>query len=658
MPKIFAATLAASALGVTLAGAGSPPPGTPVHWVTSAEDLNTVLWSGFQGMVVIPAGASLDMTGYTELPIGSNVTLIGEPGPLGRRPLVFTQSQQEVPYFMVWGSDVRIEGIHFRGSAGGSRDEELPNLYAIRVMQDPRTEGGARVVIADNEFDEWTGSGVRVENTLAYELGWDPERANGFQEYFDDGLRPVPQWPHIRPDDWLVRVERNYFHHNARLDAGYGVNVAAGAYATIEGNVFDFNRHAVSANGYSVGYAARYNYALQGGFTYGDNGYYGQHFDVHGTDSGDYNGGWAGQHVAVEANTIRGEQNYGGFAGFARKTRAAFELRGRTANGAHFQNNVVVHDDSAEAIRLKGHGPWPILYNLEISGNQYDTDPSMELATGDFDGDRVTDVFVATGTAWFFSRRGLRPWEYLQWSSFRTGELGFADIDNDGRTDVLWRLSDGSIEYSTSGTGYPAPLTSAPVPMKDLRFGDFDGDARTDIFYTLDAQWYVWYGATRAWTATLGANLPVSALLFGEFDGTHGTDIVAALPDQWAVSSGSVVGWVKLNDRLRATLAGTVAADFDGNGISDIAFSDGNQWLFSKDGRQPLAVLRNGSGQPKYPPLHEQLTGRFESGEGAQVVTVERTPLSVLIGPGQRLVIWKGMYSGNAYVTHSEQNMR
>lgn len=147
-------------------------------------------------------------------------------------------------------------------------------------------------------------------------------------------------------------------------------------------------------------------------------------------------------------------------------------------------------------------------------------------------------------------------------------------------------------------------------------------------------------------------------MLFGEFDWTRGTDIVAALPEDWAISSGSVVGWVKLNDRLRTTLVGTVAADFDGNGISDIAFSDGDKWLFSPDGWKPLAVLRDGSGQLAYPPLHQQLTGRFEAGAGAQVVTVERTPLSPLLGPGQRLVIWKGIGNGNAYVTHSEQNMR
>jgi hypothetical protein len=664
-----------------------------IHRVTSAADLQAILTSDFQGQVVIPAGAELDMSPFSLIPIRSNVSLIGERGLLGHRPIVLTRTKAfeknggtwkpvDVlpPYpplglplparfegfllFEVQGNDVRIEGIHFRGSDGGDRDGRSPDLYAINVLQIPDTKAetgpkelGRRVVIADNEFDAWTGSGVRVVNLLAYEAGV------ATKGYFDDGLKQDPDFLHFGPDEDLLRVERNYFHHNANLDDGYGVNVAAGAFATIEGNVFDFNRHAVSANGRSVGYVARHNYVLQGGFTYGDNGYYGQHFDMHGSDS-DGNGGSAGQSVRIEENTIRGEQNYGGLVGINRKVRPAFELRGRTANGAVFQGNIVVHDDEREAIRLKGLRPpadpadFNSVYNLQVSANVYDTDPSMELAVGNFDGDRLADVFVATGTAWFFSRGGIRPWEYLQWSRFRTGELGFADIDNDGRTDVLWQLSDGAIEYSSGGKGYPAPLTSAPVPMKDLRFGDFDGDAKTDVFYTLGGQWHLWYGSTRAWTPTLGAGLPVAALLFGEFDGTRGTDIVAALPDDWAVSSGSTVGWVKLNDRLRDTLEGAVAADFDGNGISDIAFSDGKVWRFSRDGRDPLAVLRDGSGERDFPPLHEQLVGRFGLAPRAQVVTFERKMVTLLDVPGERLVVWRGLGTGNAYVTHSEQNMR
>ena len=110
-----------------------------------------------------------------------------------------------------------------------------------------------------------------------------------------------------------MRVERNYFHHNAREGGGYGVVVGGGAYVTIEGNVFDFNRHAVAASGFACsGYIARFNYILQGGFM--QDSFWNQHFDVHGTndtngdgDSDGY-GGAAGENFEIAFNTIRGEQ--------------------------------------------------------------------------------------------------------------------------------------------------------------------------------------------------------------------------------------------------------------------------------------------------------------------------------------------------------------
>jgi hypothetical protein len=106
--------------------------------------------------------------------------------------------------------------------------------------------------------------------------------------------------------------------------------------------------------------------------------------------------------------------------------------------------------------------------------------------------------------------------------------LGFADIDNDGVTDVLYRDTAGNLGYLKSGTYHLVNFTTVPVPIKELRFGDFDGDDKTDICYTLKAQWWIWW-KSRTWTATLGASTPVSAMLFGEFDDVRGTDFVAAL---------------------------------------------------------------------------------------------------------------------------------
>ncbi len=51
-----------------------------------------------------------------------------------------------------------------------------------------------------------------------------------------------------RPDQ--IRVFGNFIHNNQHIGAeGYGVAVGQGANARITENVFDFNRHAVEANG-------------------------------------------------------------------------------------------------------------------------------------------------------------------------------------------------------------------------------------------------------------------------------------------------------------------------------------------------------------------------------------------------------------------------
>jgi FG-GAP-like repeat len=415
------------------------------------------------------------------------------------------------------------------------------------------------------------------------------------------------------------------------------------------------------------GYVARFNYVLEGGFTYGSNGYYGQHFDVHGTSSsgpGSHDGGLAGEYYQIAFNTIRGEQDYGGFLGFGKKTRAAFELRGRSTIGAYFQDNFVVHDDFGEAIRLKAgddsslHEDRPNTFNLSEARTQFDKDYSQEVATGDFDGDGRTDVFVANGTAWFFSRAGVRPWEFLHASTKRTQELGFADIDNDGRTDVLYRDGSGNLGYLKSGIVSLVNFTTAPVAMKDLRFGDFDGDHKTDMFYTLGGQWWIWYGSTRTWTPAQSSGLPVSEFLFGEFDAVPGTDVAAVVNGAWSISSAGTAPWAKLNNKLRSSFADAVAADFDGNGKSDIAFSDGQKWVYSRDGRFPLVVLRDGDSRLRYAPLKSLLIGPFDGGTHAKVVGFDLKPVGVGLGPGERLVIWNGLGSGSAFSLRSEQNMR
>ncbi|HVE68453.1 MAG TPA: VCBS repeat-containing protein [Solirubrobacteraceae bacterium] len=631
---------------------GAPPAGTvdegPSVRVNSPIELRDLLLREppYRGRILIPANARWTMT--TELldvPVRSGVKIIGERGYLGSRPRLRWTSKLAGSIFVVTGTDVRIEGLHMVGPKPtrdhAKREDFFNAIHVKKNAADP-----PRVVIADNEIEQWSGGAVLIGGDY-YETTpdkWDP-------------ARPYLGRRHIG----LVRVERNYLHDNAMDGAGYGVKVTGGGWATIEGNVFDTNRHAVEGLGYAYsGYAARFNYVLQGGVK--QDSYWNQHFDMHGTASGGY-GGYAGEHVEISYNTIRGEQGYRCFGGCL-KARPAFMLRGRPAQDALFFGNVAVHDDLDEAVSLKmerndtGIGESHSRHNFRAGGNRFDVDYSTEIAAGDFDADGRSDVFVANGTAWFFSRAGIRPWEYLRASNKRTGELAFADIDNDRATDVLYRAPDGALGYIKGGRGDLLPLTSLPVPIKDVRSGDFDGDGLTDLFYTRNDQWNVWYGRTRAWTETNTSSKRISQLLFGQFDIGATTDVAAVLNNGWSISRSSTQPWARINGRLTSSFDDAVAADFDGDGRTDIAVGDGQKWRLSRNGSSPLTVMRDGSPLAPYPALKRLLVGRFDGGARSKVIAWRLERRGARIVFGERLATWSGPGTGNALATRSDQDMR
>jgi hypothetical protein len=278
--------------------------------------------------------------------------------------------------------------------------------------------------------------------------------------------------------------------------------------ARIEGNLFNKNRHAVASSGPAgdrQSYVARYNYVLEGGFTVCNRWglcYWNQHFDVHGTGSGGY-GGEAGEYFEIARNTIRGEQMY-----YQIQTRPAFMLRGTPTIGAYFHDNVVVHDNEGEAVQFK-----PIAECLVYNGgvptyspekchsyvdvNDYNTDWINQVAVGDFDGDGRDDIFLANGTAWWYSSAGRTEWRFLRASTLRVGDLRFGHFTgNDARTDVLY-ASGPNWFVSSGGTGSGMWWRGDGTPLFDCVFGDFDGRDRRPPGRWLDL------GDRRAWQRTL-----------------------------------------------------------------------------------------------------------------------------------------------------------
>ena len=308
-------------------------------------------------------------------------------------------------------------------------------------------------------------------------------------------------------------------------------------------------------------------------------------------------------------------------------------LRGTPTVGAFFNDNIDVHADLDAAVALKasklatGIGEDEQAFHFQASGNHFRVDNSSRLGAGDFDGDGRTDVIVTTGNAWFYSSAGSEPWQFLYASNQLVGDLGFADVDNDGTTDVLYKDGSGHIVFLKSGRVPPAFLTDALVAMKDIRFGDFDGDGKADMFYTSAGAWHIWYGATRQWRVTPGSSsFPVSAFLFGEFDDVKGTDIAAVTSGMWAISSGGTGPWTRLNAQLRSRFERAIAADLDGDGKSDILFDETNDigdqmWFWSRDGRGPVELFRDGTHSPRYPRLKDLPVGHFAGPPGDEIIT-------------------------------------
>lgn len=190
--------------------------------------------------------------------------------------------------------------------------------------------------------------------------------------------------------------------------------------------------------------------------------------------------------------------------------------------------------------------------------------------------------------------------------------------------------------------------------MKDVRAGDFDGDGKTDLFFTHNNQWQVWYGSTRAWTATGSSGKGISEFLFGEFDGVKGTDVATVLQSGWVYSSGSTGSWAPLNSKLIDSFKNAVAADFDGNGKTDIAFLKNGRWRISPGGNGVQADLRNGDMA-----LNQWIVGRFEPNAAVMAIQFKPHPQSFWEpGHSPRLLIWRGLGSRDTLYPWSEHDMK
>lgn len=262
--------------------------------------------------IVVENQVEMDLSVFEYITIAEGVTLEGGRTPRQPGPRFYTTTYPRA-LFQVEGDNVRIAGVRIQGPYMGIWDEDSGNCCSGILIKSL-----VNVDIQNNELFGWGHAAVEIR---------DP---------YEDRINYV-----TNPD--TVRVRDNYIHHNQRYGGnGYGVAVYSGAYALIERNVFDWNRHAITgadgSNG--SGYLAYRNLVLENGGKHRELpwpiGWVHTHqFDMHGQDdcfpSWSYNCGTAGEYMDIRYNS------------FFYINGNAFKLRGTPTIGADVTDNVFAH---------------------------------------------------------------------------------------------------------------------------------------------------------------------------------------------------------------------------------------------------------------------------------------------------------------------------
>jgi hypothetical protein len=485
----------------------------------------------------------------------------------------------------------RVTGLRLHGYSfgrGGDEDYTIGDKYGTT---DGLEVSQPDVLIDNNDIGGWPGAGVNVHD-VPY-ANWPPP----------GGAVNEPNPPRHSPEDALitslaqrVHITNNFIHNNVGCSDGYGVVVGGdGAFALIDRNVFDYDKHDVAGDGSAgTGYIASSNLILTDAVQCrGDSGKgsvtYGGHFDMHGTAGGagsGHVGGTGGTYIEIRDNAIRGDQRFHIHLGHAFDHRAAFDIRGTPTDKAIFVGNVTEASDG-DAVTVSGpdqdelesHG------KLIISGNHYGVNTSGDLTVGDFDGDGCSDAFLPTGAVWEYSPCGRGAWRYLNTSRYRLGQLLFGDFNGDGKTDVFTQKGDNWYVSSGARTAFEQLPAGSNIPMQGYRIGDFNGDGKADVFRANGSHWYYSNGGSTSWIGLASSSYKVDHLRFCDFNGDGKTDVFSLANDQWSVSYGGASGWQRLNSKLSSDLNELQFGDFNGDGRCDVARAYHDSWQISYGGR-------------------------------------------------------------------------
>ena len=563
--------------------------------VATTAELVAALGAATPGAVIeVARGAILDTSDYCWLPVLDRVTLRGEGERTGRRPIlpaariVYHTSKDDPRYRCCLHQARSAPSTATTACLSDSTPADREDMALLKMggegaritglaIEGPSTSTSADTSvmgIQTTAHEDLGGAELAMEIDHSDLYGFPLAAVNVW------GARPsipVEQCQSPRTTSAPVVVQRSYIHANRKDGSGYGVALGGDGRATILGNTFMGNRHAISGSGDSgQSYYAYGNFTL---FSAPKQSFYrNQDFDMHGTGGGDCTvgsssgrGGTAGDVVDIRHNTFLGDN------------RNNFLLRGAPCQFARFADNVT-RQSSNPALGYQAATTDTCDDDLVVpfseTGNRYEIgDPTGTTVAHDFDGDGLDDLFVATGAAYYLSFAGKTSWRFRAFGTDALRDLRFGDFDGDGRTDVVRSTrslagvsAPHTIQVRWGGEGEWAKLFDLDAEIDDLAVGDFDGDGRADLLHLDGSAWQMLRG--NGTTAGWGGTNPLFSVRardvrVGRFDSDGRDDVLIASSGKWYFISAGVPTSTTLIGPARGSFDDLRFADVNGDGLTD-----------------------------------------------------------------------------------------
>ncbi len=219
------------------------------------------------------------------------------------------------------------------------------------------------------------------------------------------------------------------------------------------------------------------------------------------------------------------------------------------------------------------------------------TDAPSTIVTADFNGDGITDLVIASvssnGTRVLIGKGDGTFQPASQLVALNSNGLAVADFNGDGNADVVVSTAVGLSIFVGNGDGtfQAAKKIVIPFLLSAVAATDFNGDGIPDLICATSFQGVIFMlkgnGDGTFQTSTLDEGFEIGSLALVDLNGDGKVDLVAG------ASNGAFVSlWLgngdgtfqasqlleSINGLTEPAVASIAVADFNGDGIDDIAF--------------------------------------------------------------------------------------